>query len=196
MRTVIGLITMSILLLLAACGGAPAAQVEPAAPIEVTATAAPTVEPTTAPTEAPTAAPTNEPTAEPTAEPPTATPEPTVEPTKAPLPVISPETVIGLFNQYDYEAGGENWLMFYEDGTFAGRHGPAFDTGVHVTDGTYTLEGDVLTLIDPEQCPTGESYRLEYRNQTQVHFEVVGEVTCDYLAADLERQPNWKHVEP
>lgn len=185
MKTVIGLFTVGILLLLAACGGAPS-----------TSTAVPTEEPAAAPTEEPTVAPTAESTMEPTTEPPTATPEPTVEPTKAPLPVISPETVIGLFNQYDFEAAGENWLMFYEDGAFAGRHGPAFDTGVHVTDGTYTLEGDVLTLIDPEQCPTGESYRLEYRNQTQVHFEVVGEVTCDYLAADFERQPNWKRVEP
>jgi len=196
MRTVIGLITMSILLLLAACGGAPAAQVEQAAAIEVTATAAPTVEPTTAPTEAPTAAPTNEPTAEPTAEPPTATPEPTVEPTKAPLPVISPETVIGLFTQFDQRAGGNNWMQFNADGTFAGRHGPTFDTGVPVTEGTYTLEGDVLTLIDPDECPTGESYRLEYRTQTQVRFELAGETTCDYLAADMEVQPNWKRAEP
>lgn len=43
---------------------------------------------------------------------------------------------------------------------------------------------------------TGESYRLEYRNQTQMHFELVGETACDYLAADFDRQPNWKRVEP
>lgn len=190
-----GLIMM--MALLAACGGAGGAP-EPAADVATAVVAteavATVVEATEVVAQA-TAAPTDAPTTAPTAEP-TSTPEPTVAPTEAPLPVISLETLIGLFNQYDYDAGGDNWLMFNEDGTFAGRHGPAFDTGVHVTEGTYTLDGDVLTLIDPEQCPTGESYRLEYRNQTQVHFTVEGEVACDYLAADFERQPNWKRVEP
>lgn len=168
MRTTFGLLIIGILLLLAACGGAPTVQTEPtAAPIEL-----------------------------PTAEPSMATSEPTPKPTKAPLPVISPDTVIGMFNQFDQQANGNNWLLFNADGTFTGRHGPSFDDGILVTEGTYRLEGDVLTLIDPEQCPAGESYRLEYRNQTQVHFELVGETACDYLAADFDRQPNWKRVDP
>ncbi len=196
MRTVFGLFTSGILVLLVACGGAPAAQVEPTAAPLATATTVLIEESTTAPSVEPTAVPTAAPTAEPTAEPLTATPEPTAAPTQASLPVISPETVIGLFNQYDYEAGGENWLIFNVDGTFVGRHGPSFTTGILVTEGTYTLEGDVLTLIDPEQCTTGESYRLEYRTQSQVRFELAGETACDYLAADFERQPNWKQVEP
>jgi hypothetical protein len=189
------LLLILIVMLLAACGGAattPEAAVEPAADTaaEPTATQPPVEEPTTALTEEPTVAPTAEPMDEPTA-----TAEPTAEPTDAPLPVISPETLVGMFNQFDTEAGGNNWLLFNADGTFVGRHGPTFDTGVLVTEGTYTLEGDVLTLVDAEQCPTGESYRLAYRTQTQVHFEVAGDVTCDYLAEDTQRLPNWKRVE-
>lgn len=189
------LLVLLALMALAACGGAAAP--EPAVAEATAVVAQATAAPTNAPTEA---APTEAPTPEPTAEPPTVTPAPTAaptaEPTKKPLPVISPDTVIGLFNQYDPDAGGDNWLMFNADGTFAGRHGPSFDTGILVTEGTYTLERDVLTLFDPEECPAGESYQLEYRNQTQVHFTVTGEVTCDYLAVDFERLPNWKHVEP
>lgn len=194
MKYMLGIGWIAIILLVSACGKAAGSDATPAvAGTEVVAQATaalpqPSVTPPPS-TEEPTAAPTA------TEVPPKATSEPTIEPTEAPLPVISLETLIGLFNQFDFEAGGNNWLWFYEDGTFAGRHGPEFDTGIHVTDGTYTLDGDVLTLVDPEQCPAGESYRLEYRNQTQVQFKVSGEVTCDYLAADFERQPNWKRVE-
>jgi hypothetical protein len=201
MKARTALVLLSIILaVLAACGGAATAP-EPA----IVATSEVVADATAAPTEpAATPLPTEEPAAEPTAEPtaespgtvePSPTPLPMPSPTKEPLPEISLETITGMFNQFDTEAGGNNWLLFNADGTFVGRHGPTFDTGVPVTEGTFTLEGDVLTLVDPDQCPTGESYLLAYRTQTQVHFEVVGEVTCDYLAQDTQRLPNWKRFE-
>lgn len=197
MKRVASLMIVGLLFLLVACGGAANAPTEPAAADTAAEAAAPTVEPTEAPVE-PTAEPTVEPAAVPTAtaEPsPTPTAEPTVEPTKEPPPEVSLATLVGLFTQYDDQAGGNNWLLFNEDGTFVGRHGPSFDTGVAVAEGAFTLEGNVLTLVIPESCPDGERYELRFATTTQLHWENL-DTTCNYFVEDVKRLPNWKRAEP
>ncbi len=203
MRSILGLILIGMMIFaMVACGGTTNAPEEPVADamstvamvataVEVTA-----LEATTPPIEpaASVPPPTVEPTLEPTAEPPTATPEPTAKPTKEPPPEISLATIAGMFTQFDVQAGGNNWLLFNEDGTFVARHGPAFDTGVAVTEGTYVLEGNVLTLVMPEECPDGERYELRFATRSQLHFDVV-DTSCNAFADDFERQPNWKHVD-
>jgi hypothetical protein len=193
-KIILALIGIVIMMALPACGGAASAP-EPT----VGAATAGAAEASAVPSEpVATPQPTEEPTLESTAESPTASPEPTAEPTakptKEPPPEVSPETFVGLFTQYDFEAGGNNWLLFNEDGTFVGRHGPTFETGVAVTEGTYTLEGNVLTLIMPEECPDGEVYELRFSTTEQLHFEVV-ETSCNAFADDFRRQPNWERAE-
>jgi hypothetical protein len=155
-------------------------------------TQAPTIEPTTAMVTAP---PTD------TSIPPTSTPEsptPTVElptPTKKPLPQVSLDTLLGIWTQYDNEAGGYNWLIYNDDGTYRARHGPSHETGLVVADGSFVLEGDLLTLIEPNECPGGETYKLRYINQTEMRYELV-ESTCNFLAEGFEKEPLWKQVPP
>ncbi|WP_374688021.1 hypothetical protein [Promineifilum sp.] len=182
MKSVAMLVVVGLLLfVLAACGGAASAPAEPAVADVTAEVAAPTSQPTAAPVE-PTAAP-------------TATAEPTAKPTKEPPPEVSLATLVGLFTQHDDQAGGNNWLLFNEDGTVAGRHGPTFDTGLKVFEGTFSLDGNVLTLILPEECLDGERYELRFATATQLHFDVL-DTTCDAYADDFQRLPNWKRVEP
>lgn len=192
MKIIANLLVAGLLLLvLAACGGGANAPAEPAVADVAAEAAAPTSQPTEVPVE-----PSTEPTAEPTAEPsPTPTAEPTAKPTKEPPPEVSLATLVGLFTQYDDQAGGNNWLLFNEDGTFVGRHGPSFDTGVAVAEGTFTLEGNVLMLVIPESCPDGERYELRFATATQLHWENL-DTTCNYFVEDVKRLPNWKRAEP
>jgi hypothetical protein len=165
------------------------------APAE-TQPAADTQAPPPAPTDTsppPTAAPT--PTAEPTGA--LVEPTPTVKPTNEPLPEISLETLLGLWTQYDDDAGGYNWLAFFEDGTYQAKHGPSFETGIGilVSEGAYLLEEDVLTIMDADECPEGETYQLSYRTSKIIRFDPLS-TTCDFLADDFEREPLWEFDGP
>ncbi len=195
MKRVMRIGFVGLLFILAACGGgAPAEPTVAPAPTEV---ATPTTEPAAGPTSTTGAMVEPTDTPEPTVIPepsPTPAAEPTAKPTKEPPPEVSLETITGLFMQYDDQAGGNNWLLFNEDGAVVGRHGPTFETGTEVFQGTFALDGNVLTLILPEECPDGERYELRFATANQLHFDVL-DTTCDAFADDFRRLPNWKRAE-
>jgi hypothetical protein len=115
--------------------------------------------------------------------------EPT--PTPEPLPELSLETLVGTWNQFDDQAGGENWFLFHEDGTYQGKHGPSPETGVLVTEGTFTLEGNVVTFFDATHCPDGESHESRYITVERIRFDLIGSTCSEPL---LPEKPIWKKV--
>lgn len=184
-------LTMFAFILFAGCATTPAAvpaTAMPTVPPAPTATTAPptnTVAPTTAPTNTP--APTNTVAA---ANTPTA---PAASPTRMPTLVVSRELLLGTWWQFDSQAQGNNHIIFKEDGTFKGRHGPSPQTGILVADGTFTLEQDELTITDKTDCPDGDTYRIKFTTKDHLFFKFLSS-TCGSTAQDFTRQPNWDRL--
>ncbi len=161
----------------------------------------------TAPTPIPTALPTVPPAPTATSIPPTSTavptlvptdtpqptPTPTITPTKEPPPPVSRELLVGNWYQFDLQAQGNNYLLFRENGDFQGRHGGVFPGGQLVSEGTWKLEKDELTITDNKDCPDGEFYRIKFTTKTHLYFTVLG-TTCNNFAEGFNRQRNWDRV--
>lgn len=165
-----------------------------------------TVEPTDAPTNTPEPTMTVEPTAAATNTPPptntqsptntaapTDVPPATASPTSEQSPEVSREQLLGTWWQFDNQAQGNNYIIFREDGSFKGRHGPNLQAGITVSEGTFRLEQDQLTITDNADCPDGEMYQIKFTTKDHLFFKVLGS-TCDNFADDFKRQPNWDRL--
>jgi sugar lactone lactonase YvrE len=94
-------------------------------------------------------------------------------PTDEPLPEVSVESLTGLWTQSEGVGEGNNWLLFNADGSYEARHGPSFETGVPVLEGTYRVESGVITLLDVDECPEGgEQYDVAFITPERIRFDL------------------------
>lgn len=155
-----------------------------------TITAVPTIIPTIPPPTATEIPPTNIPLSTPTA---TTAAAPTTTPTPEPPPAVALDLLLGTWTQFDTQAQGNNFIIFRPDGSFRARHGPNVENSTVVSNGTFNLQGDELTITDNKDCPNGERYRIKFTTQTHLFFTVL-DSTCNNFADDFRRQPNWDRV--
>jgi hypothetical protein len=142
------------------------------------------------------------PSATPTPELPTAAATATVTRTPRPLPPVptadfAPQDFYGTWTVFDREAGGPNFLKFYEDGTYTVHHGPTQNL---LHSGKYTLDGRLLTFQDFWYCPEDQrvgSYLIKMgANKDYVVFEPYDD-PCRERANDFRsRIVRWNRFVP